>query len=491
MVEVSTVTGSGIEDLRARIFEELAALQDHAADGPLRLPVDRSFIMKGHGTVVTGTALTGSVSVGDEVEVLPAAARVRVRDVQVHGVAVASARAGQRVALNLVGVRPDEVARGSTVAAVGGAISSDRFDARVSIRPLAGGALPSHTGVRVYLGTAEVLGRLTWLDGVREVAPRESAYCQISLREPAVAGYGDRFIVRDQTARRTLGGGIVLVPQAQRHRRREVAVTPRLRVLETGSPEDRVAASISGAQALGCAVADLARQLGLTAEVVLRIAADSPDMLALPPGAPEVVVATAAADAWGARMLAAVEAFHSAEPAAVGIDLERLRGAVQPVVEPRLFRALIDRAEGGGQLQRRGGLVLQPGHEVSLEADEERLAAAVAEAIAGGGVMPPVIKELGESLGVDARRLQKILSVLAERGAVVRVSPDLAYSPAVVADLELRLREHLNQHREITAAGFRDLLNASRKYCIPLLDYFDREGITLRVGDARRLRAVS
>lgn len=489
VVAVSARTGEGIGDLRAAIARELANLEPKPAEGKLRVPVDRVFVVKGHGVVVTGTALAGRVAAGDEVVLMPSARTARVREVQVHGAAVEQATAGQRVALNLSGLGKDDVVRGDTVTTPGGAVATTRLDARVEVRPAAGRALASHVRVRVHHGTRETVARLVWLDGVGEVAPRGSGYAQLSLSEPLVAAAGDRFILRDETARRTVGGGVVLLARAEKHRLSQGEVTPALETLEHGDDATRLHTLLAMAPSAAVETAEAASGLGLPEKAVARLAAADDRIVALPDAkAPQLLMAAARLDAVLVRLVAEVTEYQQKNPNLAGVDLEHLRGALRPVPEPKVFRLLLDRLLGRGLLQRKGNLVHTKGHAASLAGADDELAAKVQGRLAAAGVMPPTVKELADELGVDEGRVRKVAGVLVLRGEVAKVSADLFFTREALDGIRGKLAEFLAREGEITASGFRDLIAASRKYGIPLLDWFDREGLTIRVGDVRKLR---
>jgi selenocysteine-specific elongation factor len=452
------------------------------------MPVDRAFVLKGHGVIVTGTAAGGSIAAGDDVTIEPSSVSARVREVQVHERAVERAFAGQRVALNLSGVDRDVVARGDTVVAGGVQAHTDRFDARVEIRPAAGKSVASHTRVRVHLGTRESVGRIVWLDGVDAVAPRASGFAQLVLRGPAVAFAGDRFVLRDETASRTLGGGVVVVARARKHRTAEGAVAPTLRVLEEGGPAERAHALLATLPGLAATPAEVALELGWDPAAVVRLCESDPDLVVFRDGSMELIAARARAEALDGAVVDAVHAHHRSNPNLAGVELEPLRARVGRDVEPRLFRYLVDRLVGQGRLVRRGSIVAAPGHRVRLNDADEALAERVCAAIRSAAAMPPTFKQLEDDLGVPPRRIADVIAVLGERGAIVKVAADMAFSREAIDDIAARLRAHLEREREITAAGFRDLIDASRKYSIPLLDYFDRSGLTVRAGDLRRLR---
>ncbi len=489
VVELSAIGGQGVEELRELLISMLAGLSHEQDSRPLRIPVDRVFVMKGHGTVVTGTALTGSVAPGDEVEILPRGERVRVRDVQVHGASVERAWAGQRVALNLGGIAKDGIARGDTVAVAQGDLRTERFNARVEIRPLAGRAVRSHERVRVYLATREILGRIVWLDDVSEVAPRSSAYAQIVLNETGVAGPGDRFVIRDETASRTLGGGSVLVSRARKPRRPDGRLTPLLEALESGDAVSQIHAFLKLAPGLGLPASEISSGLGLAGEDIAAALAHSEGLCALPGGSKALLVSLSTRyEAYMDAMVSAVADFHRRHPEQAGMDLEALRNSLEPPVDGKLFRGIIDDVEARSRLRRRGSTLMIPGHEVSMKSEDESEAERLYEVVSKAGSMPPTLKQLEEDLGLDSRRVALLTQVLSERGRLVKVSTELFFTAEVVSAMERTLRGFLAERGEISAAEFRDLITASRKYCIPLLDYFDRGGVTVRVGDVRKLR---
>jgi selenocysteine-specific elongation factor len=528
VVAVSARTGAGISDLRNAIAASLAGLEPRPVEGALRIPVDRVFVVKGHGVVVTGTALDGQVCVGDEVALLPdhfaaapgpvrPASRIaRVREIQVHGERVTTALAGQRVALNLAGIEKDELARGDTVASPGGGVrATARLDARVEVRPAAGRAIASHVRVRVHHGTRETLARLVWLDGLAEVAPRRSGFAQLALDDALVALPGDRFVLRDETAARTIGGGVVLSAHATRHRRAQGDVSPSLRALEDDDAATRLAAALELSQAFGLDAAAAAAATGLGASEVVALASTRSSAAdgrsgsaAGPPASGAIAVGDAQTGAitlgdpdtgallvsakrfaaFSAGLLAEVTRYQAAHANLPGVDLEHLRGACRPLLDAKVFRLVVDRLERSGSIVRAGSVVRTRDHAASLGRADEAVATRMIALVRAAGFMPPVVKDLANELGVDPARVTRIAHVLVLRRELVRITPELFFSCASLDQVREKLTAHLRQHREITPAEFRDLIAASRKFCIPLLDWFDREGLTLRVGDLRRLR---
>jgi selenocysteine-specific elongation factor len=489
IVPVSTVTGGGLPALRAALAAQLAAPAPPKPAGPFRLPVDRAFVMHGHGVVVTGTAIAGTVREGDGVRVLPGGARARVRSIEVHGAVVASAGHGQRVAMNLAGVGRDEVARGAVVCDEALERTTTRLDAFVEVRPGARRPLASHARVRVHLGTAEALAKVVVLGGPEELAPRSRGWAQVVLAEPLLALRGDRFILRDETARRTLGGGVVVNPFADRHRRAEADVVEKLTALRDGDATTAARTLLSLVPDFACDRTTLAQALTLDAAAVDAALAGAADVIAVPDArAPESYATAARWERVAAQMVALVEAAHAARPLAPGVEMESVRTQLDLAVAPKTFRWCVDRLVERGLLVRDDSLVRTPAHRVTLGGEARALGARLEALLAEGRFAPPDLRQLAEQTTMDRARLAQVLGVLEQEGRVVRVAPDLFYTRAGADEARALLEHHCRAHGEISAAAFRDLIGASRKYAIAFLDWCDRTGVTTRVGDMRRLR---
>jgi selenocysteine-specific elongation factor len=492
-VPVSSLTGAGLPALRETIERQLAAYQRAERPGPFRLPVDRVFILHGHGVIVTGTAIAGAVHPGDAVRVLPGGDLVRVRSVQVHGADVQDATYGQRVALNLAGVERVQVARGHMVCDPLLDRVSDRFDAYVEIRPAAGRPVKSYEGVRVYAGTAEVIAKLVLLDSRDALRPRETAPAQLVLREAIQILRGDRFILRNQTAQRTIGGGIVVHPFAARHRQKDADLLPRLtRLQHAATPAQVLRAVLDLAPEFAVPPEFLAQAAGLSLPM-LRAALDAERAILTLPNIEKVAACTTDAkwDQLRAAIVQALTGFHQREPLTPGMEMESLRTQVAAELTPKVFRAVVDALAEAGVVVRAESLLRLPTHRVALQRDDAQVAGRAEAMIAAGGVTPPDLKQIEAALAVPRARLQAVLQQLEREGRVARIGPDLYFAQAPLERARALLRAHVEQHGDISAATFRDLLGASRKFSISLLDYFDRTGFTLRVGDVRKLRGRS
>jgi len=486
--DVSNETGAGVPELRAEIARQIADLPARDASGLFRLPVDRAFAIHGHGLVVTGTAIAGTVREGDPLALRPGDLATRARMVQVHGERVSEACAGQRVAINLAGLERGQADRGHVLVDPIVTDATDRFDCWVEVRSGATRPLRSFDRVRLYAGTAEVMAKAIVL-GAREIPVKEKGFCQLALDEPVVVATGDRFIVRSETATRTTGGGVVLHPFAHRHRSAEGDLPSRLAPLRDGTLPDRVYAFLDLLHEFAAPVAFVAQGLGRPQADVAAAARERPAVVALPSQAePEALTTRAKWERLGAAVADVLKHHHEAHPLAAGMELESVRSRLKEPVPPRLFRPVVDRLETAGVVAREESLLRLPGHRVRLAGSEADEAAEVLRAIAEGGFTPPDSKQLAADISLAPERLQALLGVLERRHDVVRVAPDLYYAADALERARAALLDRLRARPEITVAEYRTMLSASRKYALALLDYFDRAALTIRVGDARRLR---
>ncbi len=421
--------------------------------------------------------------------VLPGGEESRVRSIQVHGQAVAMAKWGQRVALNLAGLEKSSLTRGHVICHPKLTLTTQRFDAFVEIRPGARREIENHERIRVHLGTAEVLSKLIILDGREALPPRSTAFCQIVLDEPVVALRGDRFILRNQTAQGTLGGGEVIQPFAPRHRRSEDGLSERLAALRTADLGQACRAYLEVQTDFASPLEEIYQGVNGREDEVVALLSQDPEILPLPDKAhPE---AYAVASKWHrltAEVTRTLAAFHRRTPLARGMEMESLRSQLPFAFSPKIFRAVTEKLVAEGVAVREESTLRLPAHNVTLNEDEQGAAARLERLLQDGGCAPPDVKELEERLRLPRKLLTDLLGVLEARGTVVKVTTDLYLSAAALERAKGMLTAHLTTHGEISAATFRDLVGISRKTAIPLLEYFDRTGLTLRIGDVRKLR---
>ena len=489
VIALSVVTGQGLADLRSEVSRVLQGWSKPRPPGYFRLPVDRAFVLQGHGVVVTGTALSGEIQVGDRVRCLPGGQLLRIRSLQVHGQPRETASWGQRVALNLSGEERAAIERGHVLCDEHLARVSHRFDALLEVRPTAAKGVKNHQRVRVHIGTAERLGKVTVLGARAQIGPRQSAYCQIALTEPILTLWGDRFIVRDETAQRTLGGGTIVHPWPRTHKASDPALPRTLTALHTGSIDeaartfleetDEFAVSIAAVyQFLNLEEDDARRHMEQLGEIrVLRLEGDSR------------YTTTAKWQRLTDRLLEAVRGFHATHPLAPGMEMEALRSTLAAGLEPHVFRAFVDQLHAGHTVVREHSLLRLPTHQVRLQVEEQSVVDRLRALLAREPLAPPALKQIEEELGVARAKLAPVIRVMERERSIVRIAPDLYFLVESIETVKTNLRQHLLERGTITAAAFRDLFGTSRKYAIPLLEHLDREGVTVRVGDARRLKS--
>jgi selenocysteine-specific elongation factor len=488
VVPVSSATGRGLDELRLEIVRGLEQGRPRRSGGRFRLPVDRAFVIHGHGVIVTGTAVSGAVATGAAVRLLPGGEEARVRSIQVHGRDVARGERGQRVALNLAGIERTQVTRGHVVTEAAVEATTRRFDAVVEIRPLAKRPIASRRRVRLHVGTAEVLARLVLLGGKKSIAPRETAPAQIVCEEPVVAFRGDRFILRSESAERTLGGGEVVHPFAPRHRARDAQVPQALERIRSSDLGAACAAILGMDREFARPPGWLAQALDVGESEVLAAVA-RPDLERLPSSRAVQAIATRERwERWVAALVETLGAFHRASPLLPGMEMELLRGQLPDEVPSKLFRDLVDRLAGERRISREESLVRLPNHRVRLQKDEVTATARIETMLQDGGFTPPDVKQIADEVKLPPKRTLDLLQALERDHRAAKVTGELYYHAAVLDRLKAMVTERCHRSGQLTAAEFRDMIGASRKYAIPLLEYFDRTGFTMRIGDTRKLR---
>ncbi|HVG29971.1 MAG TPA: selenocysteine-specific translation elongation factor [Pyrinomonadaceae bacterium] len=492
VVAVSSRTGAGLDELKQTLREIAARAPARSADSVALLHVDRSFTVRGFGAVATGTLVAGEISEGDELELLPAGVRARVRGVQVHGRGVGRARAGQRTAINLGGVEASQVARGMTLAPAGRLRPTQVIDASVEVLADAVRPLRSRSRVRVHLGTAEVLARVQALEAAGEISAGARGFAQLRLETPVVALPGERFILRSYSPQRTVAGGVVLDAFAPKHRGRErAAARERLSALDGADAPQRLAIFVNAAGERGLTRADLAARTGWRDEVLDAALAEGKRRETIV-DAEGVLVAREILEGLSAAAVREVEAHHRREPLQRGLARETLRERVFAHVGGEVFRAALARAAREGSLAAERDVVRAAGHSLELSPADTRLRESLLQVYRDTALEAPTPDEAfaRASAGAkhDREHARKILQLLIDDGTLARVSADLFIHRDALAGLVERLRAYASAHepeRLIDVATFKDLAGVSRKYAIPLLEYFDRERVTRRAGDRR------
>ena len=478
IVAASSLTGAGLDEVRtalAKIASEATAKDSTAL---ARLPIDRVFTMKGFGTVVTGTLVSGTIRKEEELEVFPGGKRVRVRGVQVHGSLSEQATAGQRTALNLAGVSTEDLARGMTLANIDTFHSTTRVDALLSLLPT---AKPLKEGARVHFHayTMETIAEAQ-LYGTKQQKPGEEAFAQLRLAAPALLLPGDRFILRQFSPVVTIGGGIVLdaVPPIRKRSPEQAAAF--LQITREGSPQEVLSARVARRGAAGLPLQDLPTEMNLRQNDAEKLAAQAGLL-----GCNQVLISQNAFAEAKADVVKTVTAFHDANPLVSAISKEELRDRTN--LGPDVFHAVLAKLAEEKKLEIAGEQARIPGRGVVMKDEESESKKIIEQAFASAGLKVPSLKEVLAGLKVDKLRAQKIVTLLLRDKVLIKISEELVFHQSALTDLRQRVSALKSTTPKIDVARFKDLTGVSRKYAIPLLEYLDRERVTRRVGDERMI----
>ncbi|MCX7680993.1 MAG: selenocysteine-specific translation elongation factor [Anaerolineae bacterium] len=495
VVPVSAHTGVGLNALVHALQETLKHVPSRPDQGFPRLPVDRVFTISGFGTIVTGTLTGGCFEVGQEVEIMPQGLRARVRGLQVHKRKVERALPGSRVAMNLSGISKAELRRGDVISLPGRLHPTLLIDVQLRYLPaiLRSGSGPQvaplrhNTQLKFFSGTAETMARVRLL-GQEELAPGETGWAQLQLREAIPLVKGDRFIVRIPSPPATVGGGIVVDPHpGRRYRRFQPGVIARLETLVQGSPAEVLLQALERSgpvtigelianTGLGEAAPEALTQLLAEGKMVALTATPVADRL---PPAGQLV----AADSWWRalreRLTGELSAYHQKFPLRAGMSREALRSGLR--LETRIFNAALERASAEGLIVEESALVRLASHTVRLNAEQRRQADELLARFRREPYVTPSFKESAAAVG------EEVLGVLIGQGELIRVSADVLFLPETYREIVSRIRAHMAREGSITLAQVRDMLNTSRKYAQAILEHLDEIGVTRRVGDERIL----
>jgi selenocysteine-specific elongation factor len=485
IIEVSAKTQAGLPELKRALA---GVAQQVAGKDPahyFRLPIDRAFAIKGFGTVVTGTLISGSVAAGDEVELFPGGQVLRVRGVQSGGKTAERAIAGQRTAVNLAGIEHTALRRGMALATPGKFRATRRLDVRLELLPSAP-KMKQRSRVHFHGGTCETIAEVH-LYGLRELAPGHNALAQLRLQDEALVLAGDRFIVRHFSPVTTIGGGVVLDPGARRPTIRDVARAGFLETVERGARTETLAAMTERA-ILGLRFADIVARTGWPEEEIRATAKKLAEtgQVRTVSLEPLTLVTGKLFEEVRQKIASRVERFHKENPLLPGISREDLRSSIGRRVRAETFRAALDELLAQKKLEAHGEIVKRAGSTISLEPEEARAKEQIETAFASAGLAVPAVKEVLSKLPVEARRAEKILQILLRDKSLVRVTPELIFHRDALAQLRDRLSVFKKTKGErISVPIFKELTGITRKYAIPLLEYLDRERVTRRAGDER------
>ncbi len=490
ILPVSSKTGQGIPELVSHLDRLAKEVEERSSDGLFRLPIDRVFVMKGFGAVVTGTMISGSLSLGEEVEILPSGLEGKVRNLQVYNQPVEKAFAGERTAVNLQGVEAASIERGNVLVHSHTLAPTRVIDAYLDHLPGATKPLKHRTKQLFHVGTNLATASIFLLDR-EELLPGEGGYVQLRLDRPVVALPQDRFVIRGSGVIQTVGGGVILDTHPTKHRRYSETVIEDLTLLREGSSEEILGHQILRSGISGVTFGDLLNRVSMgpnEIRTILKKKIDKKEILLVDPERLKVID-NGQYQRLRETTLVQLREFHQRSPMKSGLAKEELRTKL-PEMDLRLFQILLNELIQSKEVVLEKDKLRLPGHQIT-SADEKGLFRRVEEAMSKGGLQPPSPKELSEAWFESEEEVRAVLEHLVHEGALIKVKGGMYFHKVPFERLKEELIAYLKRNREITTQQFKEITGASRKYVIPLIEYFDQMKLTLRLGEKRVLRASS
>jgi len=486
IVPVSSKTGAGLAALRTALVTLARDVPPKATDQTARLPIDRVFTVKGFGTVVTGTLTAGRLAEDERVEVYPRGLSSKVRGLQVHGQAVPEAEAGQRTAVNLQGVERAAIERGDVLAPAGALLPTLLLDATLELLEDAPRALRTRDRVRFHVGTQEVMARVL-LAGQAELAQGRSAYGRFRLEKPVVALPDDRYVIRSYSPIVTIGGGTLLDVAPPRFKRKAPALLAHLELLEKGTATQALEEHLKQAGAAGLRLADVRARTPFGPDRLRGLLEELQQVGAVVAVDREWYIQRDASDRLRAETLALLETFHRENPLRGGISREELRSRAGNAQE-RVFSQLLAALEAEGVVRSERDQVRLAAHSIRLSPEQQRVVDGVEAEFRRAGAAPPSPEEALGRFGVKGTEKHELFHLLVADGRLVRAKESLYFHAEALHSIQEKLVAHLREKKEIGPADVKDLLGISRKYAIPLMEYFDAQRVTVRQGERRVLR---
>jgi len=489
VIPVSSITGAGLEELLDAFGRVASEIEGESDAGIFRLPVDRAFTMKGFGTVVTGTLISGDIKLGEEVEILPTGVTAKVRGIQIHNQSATIAEAGQRTAINLQGVEKDTIVRGDVLARPRTLKPSIRLDVCVEYLSNNSRRLKNRNLVRFHVGTNEAIGRIILLDR-EDVEPGAKASAQVVLESPIVAMARDRFVIRSYSPVTTIGGGMIVDPLPKKHKRNSEKVNHEIDLLHDGTDTERAAIIIERSGIEGIGISELEMRTGVHQNIlkdILGTLSSKKQVVVLDVDESRIISFSIYQNLQG-RILLEMRAYHERYPLKEGVSKEELRSTAGQFARPRLFNMAVRELEKRGEIVVERENIRLSGHRVDLKGELEDIRSKIAEIYMDAGLTPPSIKELMEKFAGQRSLAESVINVMLKEGSLVKINEDLYFHKEVLTRLREDYKSLLVRDGKATPASMKELTSLSRKFIIPLMEYFDITKLTIRAGDHRILR---
>ncbi len=489
IVPVSSTNGAGMEDFIKTLDELSTAIPKRPPSSIFRLPVDRVFTMKGFGTVITGTLISGQVEVGDTIMLYPSGITSKVRGIQVHNSSVNKAEVGMRTAVNFQGLEKASVNRGDVLSNPDALKSSYMLDVSFDYLKSNKKPIKNRTRVRFHTGTNEVLGILVLLEK-DELLPGETAVAQLRIDAPVALIKDDRFVIRSYSPVRTIGGGTILNPIPKKHKQFKPDVIDGLKGLMDQPPEDIISYHIDEAGYRGVTHSDLKIMTSLHEKELQKIMQSlmSNRTVILADRESQTYIHQKSFEKFKNETSHYLADYHTANPLKTGMPKEELKSKFSAYQGPKVFNLMLNQMVKDNEIVSEENTVRLASHKVSLGMDQVDIKKKIIDIYEKNGLTPPYFKELKKDLAVEAPLAKDVLVLLVDEGEIVKVKEDLYFHAAAVKGLQQRLIDFLKSHGELTTPQFKEMTGVSRKYLIPLIEYFDAQNVTIRVGDIRKLR---
>jgi len=489
ILRVSNLSGAGIPDLSAAISKMITQIPPRTDRGLFRLPIDRVFTMKGFGTVVAGTVLSGQLAVEQTVELLPARRQYRVRGIQMHGLPVTRVAPGDRAAINLAGIEKEDAQRGDVLAETGAFAPAFHFDIKLYLLKSAPAALKQNSRVRLHIGTSEVMARVRLLD-TDALKPGETGFAQFQCEGPIIAENQDRFVIRRYSPMVTIGGGVILQSNSPRHKRFDAETLAQLKILETGD------------------IFDLIEQAALKGPVYHKSIDDLSKLTGIPPSElPEKLAELVARKKIteirrknqlfylhhslrqyvGREILALLEQFHRENPLKQGMTPVEIHSTLDLKTELFVIQAILKEFETESQIIFVQDKVRATNYQITLTPEQTRVKIEMEQYFIKQEFSPPDTAEIIAQFKTRFPDVEKIIAYLLEQKILIYIEDGLLLHHQFVAKARTLIQTYFSRQRELKMSDFRDMIQASRKYALPLLNYFDQHGLTIRQDDVRIL----
>ncbi|MEE9556974.1 MAG: selenocysteine-specific translation elongation factor [Candidatus Adiutricales bacterium] len=489
LVHFSALNLKGTEEVLAAISDVASSLAERQSGGLFRMPLDRVFTMRGFGTVVTGTPISGTLTLGDTVQIFPGSLTAKIRGLEVHNERVTQISAGLRSAINLQGVSKEDVKRGQVLSLEKSLLPSRSMDVWLQYLSNNEKPLKNRSRIRFHVGTAEILGRALLLDS-ETLAPGRSGLAQIQLEEETAALSGDRFVLRSYSPVRTIAGGEILHPRPTRHKRFQESVIADLNILHEGDPIKKLNVLIASAGRKGTSIGELAALIDLPAKKLkntLNTILSNKEALIYDKVNGRILNSEVIRDLNG-RVLKILVEYHETYPLRPGLNKEELKTRIPPLADNKLLAFILENLTETKAVGVEQDLIHLSGHRPSLAKEHEEIESRLLHTYKQAGLTPPYFKDVSAGLTGNVNQQREVLELMLNKNILVRVKDDLYFHHQALEGVKKQILDHFHETKELTTPRFKEMTGLTRKYLIPLLEYFDTQGLTMRLGDIRVLR---